>query len=65
MTSQFTSAPADERVLLEADDVARTLQRIAHELIERNPELEGRTPAELLHEGCPPETVWLAAATPF
>jgi hypothetical protein len=31
----------------------------------RNPELDGRAPADLLHGGSPPETVWLAAATPF
>jgi hypothetical protein len=30
-----------------------------------NSELEGRSPADLLHDGTPPETVWLAAATPF
>src|SRR5438132_5922081 len=40
MTSQFTPARAEERVLLDADALARTLQRIAHELIERNPDLE-------------------------
>jgi pyrimidine operon attenuation protein/uracil phosphoribosyltransferase len=40
VTSQFTPARADERVLLDADDLGRTLQRIAHELIERNPELD-------------------------
>ena len=33
-------APADERVLLDADALERTLQRIAHEIIEGNPELE-------------------------
>jgi pyrimidine operon attenuation protein/uracil phosphoribosyltransferase len=32
-------APADERVLLDGDALERTLQRIAHEIIERNPEL--------------------------
>src|SRR5919204_5493662 len=40
MTSQFTAPRADERVLLDADAVGRTLQRIAHEIIERNPELD-------------------------
>src|SRR5262249_21168532 len=40
MTTPFTRAPADERVLLDADALGRTLQRIAHELIERNPDLE-------------------------
>jgi uncharacterized protein (DUF2384 family) len=34
-------------------------------LTEPNPELDGRTPADLLHEGSAPESVWLAAATPF
>ena len=34
-------------------------------LTEPNPELADRTPADLLHEGGAPETVWLAAATPF
>ena len=34
-------------------------------LTEPNPELAGRTPADLLHDGEPPETVWLAAAPPF
>jgi pyrimidine operon attenuation protein/uracil phosphoribosyltransferase len=38
--SQFTRAPAHERVLLDAEALGRTLQRIAHELIERNPDLE-------------------------
>src|SRR5256885_8985560 len=40
MTSQFIPARAEERVLLDADGLGRTLQRIAHELIERNPDLE-------------------------
>jgi pyrimidine operon attenuation protein/uracil phosphoribosyltransferase len=31
---------ADERVLLDADALERTLHRIAHEIIERNPELD-------------------------
>jgi hypothetical protein len=34
-------------------------------LTEPNPELNGRSPADLLHEGRAPENVWLAAATPF
>jgi uncharacterized protein (DUF2384 family) len=34
-------------------------------LTEPNPELEGRSPADLLHDGSAPENVWLAAATPF
>jgi hypothetical protein len=34
-------------------------------LTEPNPELDGRTPAGLLHEGSAPENVWLAAVTPF
>ena len=34
-------------------------------LTEPNPELDGRSPADLLREGSAPENVWLAAATPF
>ena len=34
-------------------------------LTEPNPELEGQTPASLLHDGRSPQTVWLAAAPPF
>jgi hypothetical protein len=34
-------------------------------LTEPNPELQGQTPAALLHNGKSPETVWLAAAPPF
>jgi hypothetical protein len=34
-------------------------------LTTRNPELEGRSPADLLREGSTPENVWLAAASPF
>jgi hypothetical protein len=34
-------------------------------LTEPNPELEGRTPAALLHDGSAPESIWLAAAPPF
>jgi hypothetical protein len=38
----------------------------AHEwLLEPNPELDSRAPAELLHDGQPPEAVWLAAAPAF
>jgi pyrimidine operon attenuation protein/uracil phosphoribosyltransferase len=32
--------PAPDRVLLDADALGRTLSRIAHEIIERNPELD-------------------------
>jgi pyrimidine operon attenuation protein/uracil phosphoribosyltransferase len=32
--------PADERVLLDAEALERTLQRIAHEIIERHPDLD-------------------------
>jgi pyrimidine operon attenuation protein / uracil phosphoribosyltransferase len=35
-----THAPANERVLLDAEALERTLQRIAHEIIERNPDLD-------------------------
>jgi hypothetical protein len=34
-------------------------------LTEPNVELKGRTPADLLHEGSPPEQVWLATAPAF
>jgi hypothetical protein len=34
-------------------------------LTEPNPELDGRTPAALLHDGDTPETVWLAASPVF
>jgi hypothetical protein len=34
-------------------------------LTEPNPELEGRTPADALHDGTQPESVWLATAPPF
>jgi hypothetical protein len=34
-------------------------------LTEPNPELDGQTPAALLHDGQAPERVWLAAAPPF
>ena len=37
---QSLSAPAAGKVLLDADGIARTLSRIAHELIERNAELD-------------------------
>ena len=37
---QSLSAPAAGKLLLDADGIARTLSRIAHELIERNPELD-------------------------
>jgi pyrimidine operon attenuation protein/uracil phosphoribosyltransferase len=36
-----TDAPTYERVLLDAEALERTLHRIAHEIIERNPELDG------------------------
>ncbi len=38
--SKDVRAPADPRVLLDAEALARTLHRIAHEIIERNPDLE-------------------------
>jgi pyrimidine operon attenuation protein/uracil phosphoribosyltransferase len=38
--SKDLRAPADERVLLDAEALGRTLHRIAHEIIERNPDLE-------------------------
>jgi hypothetical protein len=34
-------------------------------LTEPNSELAGRTPADALHDGDAPETIWLASATPF
>jgi hypothetical protein len=34
-------------------------------LTEPNPELAGRTPADALHDGRAPESVWLAATPPF
>jgi pyrimidine operon attenuation protein/uracil phosphoribosyltransferase len=37
---QSVSAPAAGKLLLDADGIARTLSRVAHELIERNPELD-------------------------
>jgi hypothetical protein len=38
----------------------------AHEwLLEPNPELGSRPPAQLLHDGQPPEQVWLAAGPTF
>jgi pyrimidine operon attenuation protein/uracil phosphoribosyltransferase len=37
---QPANAPTTERVLLDADAMERTLHRIAHELIEGNPELD-------------------------
>jgi pyrimidine operon attenuation protein/uracil phosphoribosyltransferase len=40
VTSQFLRARGAERELLDEDAMARTLQRIAHEIIERNPDLE-------------------------
>jgi pyrimidine operon attenuation protein/uracil phosphoribosyltransferase len=36
----YTRAPADERVVLDSEALERTLHRIAHEIIERNPELD-------------------------
>src|SRR5947207_6372241 len=39
MASHVTRAPAAGRVLLDEDALGRTLQRIAHELIESNPDL--------------------------
>jgi pyrimidine operon attenuation protein/uracil phosphoribosyltransferase len=40
MTPPALGAGARERVLLDADAISRTLSRIAHEIIERNPELD-------------------------
>ena len=37
---QHAHAPADERVLLDEEALERTLHRIAHEIIERNPDLD-------------------------
>lgn len=38
----------------------------AHDfLLEPNAELDGRAPAELLHDGASPERVWLAAVPTF
>jgi pyrimidine operon attenuation protein / uracil phosphoribosyltransferase len=38
--NQSLSAPAAGKLLLDADGIARTLSRIAHEVIERNPDLD-------------------------
>jgi pyrimidine operon attenuation protein / uracil phosphoribosyltransferase len=40
MSPSTLGARAAEKVLLDADAIARTLSRIAHEIIERNPELD-------------------------
>jgi hypothetical protein len=38
----------------------------AHDfLLEPNTQLDGRTPAQLLHEGASPEQIWLAAVPTF
>ncbi len=38
----------------------------AHDfLLEPNSELDGRTPADALHAGAPPERVWMAAVPTF
>jgi hypothetical protein len=38
----------------------------AHDwLVERNPELGGRAPAEMLHQGRAPERLWLAAVPAY
>jgi hypothetical protein len=38
----------------------------AHDfLLEPNAQLEGRSPAELLHEGATPERIWMAAVPTF
>jgi hypothetical protein len=38
----------------------------AHDwLVERNPELGGRAPAEMLHQGRSPERLWLAAVPAY
>jgi pyrimidine operon attenuation protein/uracil phosphoribosyltransferase len=39
--SKAARVPADERVLLDEEALERTLHRIAHEVIERNPDLDG------------------------
>jgi len=39
---------------------------MAHDfLLEPNADLDGRTPADLLHDGAPPEKVWMAAVPTF
>jgi len=38
---QPARAPTAERVIIDAEALERTLHRIAHEIIERNPDLEG------------------------
>jgi hypothetical protein len=39
---------------------------MAHDfLLEPNADLDGRTPAELLHDDAPPEKVWMAAVPTF
>jgi hypothetical protein len=38
----------------------------AHDfLLEPNPQLDGRTPADLLHDGASPEKIWMAAVPTF
>lgn len=38
----------------------------AHDfLLEPNQQLDGRTPADVMHEGAPPERIWLAAVPTF
>lgn len=38
----------------------------AHDfLLEPNQELDGRAPAQVLHDGAPPEWIWLAAVPTF
>jgi hypothetical protein len=38
----------------------------AHDfLLEPNSALDGRTPAELLHDDAPPEKIWIAAVPTF
>jgi pyrimidine operon attenuation protein/uracil phosphoribosyltransferase len=38
--SKEARAPVDDRVVLDGEALERTLHRVAHEIIERNPELE-------------------------
>jgi hypothetical protein len=38
----------------------------AHDfLLEPNAQLDGRAPADVLHDGAPPERIWLAAVPTF
>jgi hypothetical protein len=79
-TTRATLARAahDEGVPPEVDARLRSLYAVlsylaisdgpgtAHDfLVEPNPDLGGRAPAELLHDGAPAERVWLAAVPVF